>query len=133
MPLTSTRSGRVGPGRLVAGVLLSALVALLASVAAGSAAAADVPAGARTATGVTVAASLSLGAGTESPTPDRSSDYDGERGGPHQDTPEEQTGRAVSTARLWGIAVVLLVTVAVVVTLGVRARRRGRAGQGGRP
>jgi hypothetical protein len=64
------------------------------------------------------------------PTPLTSTDYDGEVGGPHQDTPDERTGGAVSTGRLVFIVAVLVVTAGIVLTLALRARRRRDAGGG---
>ncbi|GEK23446.1 hypothetical protein [Cellulomonas xylanilytica] len=65
------------------------------------------------------------------PTPLTSTDYDGEVGGPHQDTPDERVGEAVSTGRLVFIGAVVVVTAGIVLTLALRARRR-RDPAGGR-
>ena len=113
------------PRAAISTALLAVLTVLVAAVVAlSSPATASVPAG-TTPTG-------GSGETTQGPQPSPilSTDYDGEVGGPHQDTPEEQTGRAVSTGTVVFIAAVILVTAAIVVTLAVRARRRRNAGQG---
>ncbi|WP_315096672.1 hypothetical protein [uncultured Cellulomonas sp.] len=104
------------PHRLLAVLLL--LGALVLAPAAG--AAATTPTGG---SGSTTAP------GTQVPSPDQATDYDDGVGGPHQDTPEEMTGRAVSTGTVVFIVAVLLVTAAVVVALVVRGRRRAAEGR----
>jgi hypothetical protein len=125
-PTSRTRDAR-SPARRAA--VLVAMLALFV-VAPATSALADAAA-------VHRSANLTVGSGTtptaptsEAPTPVQSSHYDNEIGGPHQDTPEEMTGRAVSPTRVAFIAGVIVVTAAIVTALAVRARRPRQAGDG---
>lgn len=61
----------------------------------------------------------------------QSFDYDDEVGGPHQDTDVEQTGRAVTPARVAVMVGILVVALGIITTLAVRARVRRHRGEGG--
>ncbi|WP_028048270.1 hypothetical protein [Cellulomonas sp. URHD0024] len=118
MPTPATRSHAV-PVRRRPFVVLVLLLLLLpaAAVLLGAAATQGTPAGAV------------QGAASDEPLP-QTTNYDDRVGGPHQDTPEEETGRAVTPVRLALIATVVVVTAGIVTTLAVRARRRRRAAEG---
>jgi hypothetical protein len=118
MPAPGTRS-HVGPVRRPPAVALVLLLLILPATAVllGGAAVQGLPVG------------VVQDAGSDAPAPQTTTDYDNRVGGPHQDTPEEQTGRAVSPARLALILAVVVVTVGIVTTIAVRSRRRRRAGE----
>ncbi|WP_028047996.1 hypothetical protein [Cellulomonas sp. URHE0023] len=68
-------------------------------------------------------AGLVQGTASQEPLP-QTTDYDDKVGGPHQDTPAEQTGRAVTPARLALMVTVAVVTLGIIATLAVRSRRQ---------
>ena len=105
-------------------LVVVALLCTLALTVLGGSAAATASTGV-TPTGGDGGASQTVG--TPGPTP---TNYDSEIGGPHPDTPEEATGRAVSTGTVVFMVAVVAVTAAIIVALAVRARRKRAAGAG---
>jgi hypothetical protein len=63
----------------------------------------------------------------------QTTNYDDRVGGPHQDTPAEETGRAVTPARLALMVTVAVVTLAIITTIAVRSRRQRHAGERDQP
>jgi hypothetical protein len=112
------------PGVLLILLLTTCALALGLVVAGGAATHASVSAG-TTPTGGSGATDAPA---TTLPS-DRVTGYD-EDGSPHADTAEERTGRDMSPGRLAFIIIVVLVTLAVVGTLAVRARRKRAVGEG---
>ncbi|MGY4642515.1 hypothetical protein [Cellulomonas sp. URHB0016] len=105
-------------------LLLGALLAFVSLCLLAPHAQAGASAGASSSAFAPVGMAAATEAGSTEPTPVRSTDYDNQVGGPHQDTDVEQTGRAVSSGDRVAILAVVVVTAATVLTLAVRGRRR---------